>query len=232
VGEREEALEQPVGLLEPLAQLGVERVELRREGAGLAGGDVERGAHHRQWRAQLVRGVGDEAALRVEGGFEPCQEPVDRVGEILQLITRALQGEPLVQVVLRNAPRRRGDLSQRPQHAAGDEPAEPDRDERHDRQRDPGLEQQLVELGRVLAVGCILELLSLGLELFRGGEAVGALAAPGRSREDGSACGAADEHVGDREQDAARDQKQAAIEERKPQADARPRQMPPGAELA
>jgi hypothetical protein len=50
-GEREEALEQPVGLVEALAQLGVEHLKLWRERPGLGSRDIERGTHHRQRRA-------------------------------------------------------------------------------------------------------------------------------------------------------------------------------------
>ncbi len=41
VGERQEALEQPVRLVESLAQLGVERANLRWNRLGLGDGDVE-----------------------------------------------------------------------------------------------------------------------------------------------------------------------------------------------
>ena len=45
-------------------------------------------------------GVGDEAALGVEGGFEPAEEPVDGVGQVFDLVAGARKGESLVEVVL------------------------------------------------------------------------------------------------------------------------------------
>ena len=39
-------------------------------------------------RAQLVRGVGDELALCLEGRIEPFQQPVERVAELLELVVR------------------------------------------------------------------------------------------------------------------------------------------------
>jgi len=78
-GEHQEALEQPVGLVKPRADLVSERRHLRRHYSGLAGGDVDRGANHRQRRAQLVGGVGDEAALSLERGIESGEQVVDGV---------------------------------------------------------------------------------------------------------------------------------------------------------
>ena len=52
--------------------------------------DLDLGADDRQRRAQLVRGIGDEAALAVERAGEPVEHPVDRVGELAQLVVRAL----------------------------------------------------------------------------------------------------------------------------------------------
>ena len=46
---------------------------------------------------QLVRGVGDEVALGVERGLQPGQQVIDGVGQVLQLVDRAGQGQPLVQ---------------------------------------------------------------------------------------------------------------------------------------
>ena len=43
------------------------------------------------------RGVGDEAALAVERAGEPVEHPVDGVGELAQLVVRALHRDPLVQ---------------------------------------------------------------------------------------------------------------------------------------
>jgi hypothetical protein len=48
--------------------------------------------------AQFVGGVGDEAALRGEGVFQPFEQPVNGVAEVFQLIGRAGHGELLMQV--------------------------------------------------------------------------------------------------------------------------------------
>ena len=112
-GEREEALQQPVGVVEIHAQLGVQLTGLGRHAAGLRDRDVEGGAHHRQRGAQLVRGVGDEPSLRVKRRLQAFQQPVDRVGEQAQLIARTRHREPLVQVRIRDPLGGRGDRPQR-----------------------------------------------------------------------------------------------------------------------
>jgi hypothetical protein len=87
--EREEALQQPVRVVEIHAQLGVQLTGLLGDAAGLGDRDVEGGAHRRQRSAQLMRGVRDEPSLRDKRGLQPCQQPVDRVGRQTQLVPRA-----------------------------------------------------------------------------------------------------------------------------------------------
>ena len=100
-GKDEEALEQPLSLVEPLAELAREHGHLGRRAAGLSGRDVERGAHHCDRRAQLVGGVLDETALRLERGLESCEQPVDRVAEVLQFVAAAdRRRETLVEILL------------------------------------------------------------------------------------------------------------------------------------
>ena len=98
--EHEEALQQRLGMVEVFAQTRVERPGLWRHAVGLGDRDVEACAHHRQWGAQLVRGVGDEPPLRVKRGLEACEQLVDRVRQLLELVARAGQREPLVQALL------------------------------------------------------------------------------------------------------------------------------------
>ena len=50
-----------------------------------------------QRRAQLVRGVGDELALRLERGVEPPKQVIEGVPEFLELVLRAVEGQALVQ---------------------------------------------------------------------------------------------------------------------------------------
>ena len=45
---------------------------------GIAEGDLEQGPLERERGAQLVRGIGDELSLRLEGGFEPGEQFVER----------------------------------------------------------------------------------------------------------------------------------------------------------
>jgi hypothetical protein len=78
-----------------------------------------------------VRRVGGEAALRVEGGVEPREHPVEGVGQLLELVVRPLQGDPLVQGALGQALGGRGDPLQRAQHPPRHDPAEPQRQQRH-----------------------------------------------------------------------------------------------------
>ena len=99
-----------------LAQLGV-------RGVGVGERDVELGADHAQRRAQLVRGVGHEAPLAGERGRQALEHPVEGVGQLLELVARALQGDALAEVVLRDALGRRRDALQRAQHAAGHAPS-------------------------------------------------------------------------------------------------------------
>ncbi len=80
-GKREEALEHPVGVVEIHAQLSVQLTGLSRHPAGLRDRDVQCGTHHRQWRAQIMRGVGDEPSLRVKRRLQTFQQPIDRIGE-------------------------------------------------------------------------------------------------------------------------------------------------------
>ena len=144
-GEGEQRFDQPFLLLaddeDALAGF-AERVG-RRVGVGER--DLDEGALVGEWGAQLVRGVGDELALGIEGGFEAAEEPVDGVRKLLELVVGALEREPSVQVAGRDVTGGVGDRSQGAERSPCDEPAEPDRQDRHDRQGDPGLEGQLAQ---------------------------------------------------------------------------------------
>jgi hypothetical protein len=91
-----------------------------------------------------MRSVSDEPALRAEGAFQPLQQSVDRVGEVLQLVLRSAEGEPLVEVVLRDSSRCRRDDPQRPQGAAGKQPAKQRRYDGHDAKSDQRRQEQLM----------------------------------------------------------------------------------------
>ena len=79
---------------------------------------------------------------------QPREQAVERVAELLQLVVRAGEREPLVQVLRRDLAGRRGHRPQRAQRAAGHQPAEQDRAERHDPEREHRHREQRAELLR------------------------------------------------------------------------------------
>ena len=87
---------------------------------GVGERDLDQRALERERGAQLVRGVRDELALRVEGGFEPLEQSVEGVAELLELVVGTVEGEAPVQVARRDLARGVGDRAQRAQRAAGD----------------------------------------------------------------------------------------------------------------
>ncbi len=97
----------------------------------------------RQRSTHLVGGVGDEPLVRVERGLQPSEQPVDRVSQVLQLVAGAGQGQPLVHIAFGDLVQAFGHGQHRTQYATGDQPAEEQRDRRHDGQRDQGLYQPI-----------------------------------------------------------------------------------------
>jgi hypothetical protein len=61
----------------------------------MAEGELQLGAQQREWAAQLVAGVGDEAALAIERLLEPVEHLVERDREVLQLVAGARDRKPL-----------------------------------------------------------------------------------------------------------------------------------------
>ena len=115
----------PGGLADHLAhppELGDVRVRVGE-------GHVDLGPQHRQRRAQLVAGVGDEAALRVERRLQPVEHRVEARGQIGHLAPRVPQRQTGVERLDRQAPRCRRDRVQRAQHP-------PDQPPRHDPRRE------------------------------------------------------------------------------------------------
>ena len=125
-GQREEALQQLVRMIEIDAQLGVQLSHQSRHTAGLGDRDIQRGAHHRQRGSQLVRGISDEPSLRLKRPLQALQQPVDRVSEQAQLIPRTGHREALVQIRLRDPLSGRCDRPKRRQHAPGNQPPKHD----------------------------------------------------------------------------------------------------------
>jgi hypothetical protein len=64
---------------------------------GVVERNLEERALGRQGGAQLVGRVGDEMPLGLESGFEPREEAVEGVPELLEFVRRAVEGEALVQ---------------------------------------------------------------------------------------------------------------------------------------
>ncbi len=225
-GQDEESLEEPLHLVEFGAQPPGEHRGLRRDRFRLGLRDVERGAHGGQRGAQLVRGVGDEPALGGERALQPGQQLVDGVGEILDLVQRAGDGEPLVQVVRRDPAGRGGHGAQRAQHPVGDEPAERDRHHHHDGQRGRRSDQQRVPqiLVRLAGLGGELTLQvvdpGLGLGLGQGLRERRRRRAAALALVGGAADGGRRSHrdqAGDGQQADAAQQSQQAVERGQPE---------------
>ena len=147
-GQHQQSVHQPVG---PDARLPDHLAHGPQLGHGrgrVAEGDVHLGADHRQRRPQLVAGVGDEPALAVEGGVQPGQHRVEGVGQLLELVRRPVQPDPLVQRLLRQPAGGRGDPADRLQRPPGQHVRGGDADQHGDREDQPGRAQQLAA-GRV-----------------------------------------------------------------------------------
>ena len=125
----------------------------RRVGAvlGQVGGvPAQRG----QRRAQLVRGVADEAVLGFAGPLERGEHRVERVRELAHLVVDRRLREPLRGVAgARDRPRAAGQPRQRPQRAAGEQRRQRGREHRGDQRAQgdqrPGAVQRVLDPGQV-----------------------------------------------------------------------------------
>ena len=94
------------------------------------------GQNDRDGRAQLVRGVGCELPLGVEGLFQPREHPVKRRAEPAHFARAALHIQPCAQILAgRDAVHRREDLFHRAHGRPRDEPAAADGDGEQDGQQ-------------------------------------------------------------------------------------------------
>jgi hypothetical protein len=143
--QRQQRLDHGLGLVDGPADAHGHVLQLLGIPARLGQRDVDGGAHDGQRGAQLVRGVRDEAALGGERAVEAFQHVVERVGELLELVLGAGEGQPLPQVLVRGAAGGLGDGPHRPQHPAGDEPAQAAGEHGHHAQADQGEQQQAVQ---------------------------------------------------------------------------------------
>ena len=235
-GEREERVDQLLLLFADGEQL-LARVPVGVDArVRVAQRELEQRSLERERRAQLVRGVGDELSLRVEGGLEPGEQAVDGVAEPFELVVRPLQGEPAMEVAGGDVPRGVGDRPHRAKRAAGDHPAEPEREHGHQCERERGVDEQLVQRGVGLPFRCgecdlagpeerRLRVRCPGLGRRQRARDAGGLdgdhALPPGADEEASGVLVIDENEGDRKQRRGRQREEPAVHEREPKPDRR-----------
>src|SRR5581483_9900612 len=96
-GEGEQCFDEAFLLFADGEQL-LTRVPVRVDaGVRVAERQLEQRTLERERRSELVRGVGDELALRLERRLESREQSVDRSAELLQLVVRPLEGEAAVE---------------------------------------------------------------------------------------------------------------------------------------
>jgi hypothetical protein len=144
-GQREQAGDEPFLLLARCQRPFAGRSERGVARLAVAQRDLEQGPLPRQRRAQLVRGVRDELALRPERGVQPAEQLIEGVAQLLELVVGTGHRDPLVQAAGREAARGGGDRAQRAEYPPGHQPAQSHRPHGHDGERDPGLDEQLVQ---------------------------------------------------------------------------------------
>jgi hypothetical protein len=140
--------------------------------------------------AQLVGRVGDEAPLRLERRLQPREQVVQRVPEPAELVVALPRAQPPAQVGGGNIPRRRHHRLQRPEQAAGQQPAERERCHHRQRQAD----EQHGEVGQEAPTG-------IANDRRRGGSEV---------------LGLADREVRDREHHQRQHEEHSPVQEREP----------------
>ena len=121
--EDQQCLDEPLGVIDGLADLRAHRHQLCGRRVRLGEHDVDRGAHEGQRGAQLMACVGDELPLAGERAVEPFEHGVEGVGEFAQLVARALQRDALGQVLFACRAGGGGEPVHRPQDASRDDPA-------------------------------------------------------------------------------------------------------------
>ena len=113
-------------------------------GVLLAGQHLEVPPGHRQRGPQLMRHVGEQAALQCHGRLQPVQHGVERRRQLAHLVVGTLVTEPAVQVTALDRRRRRRDAPDRAEEPAeqqvgtGHRPDEGDEGLADDEGRGPG----------------------------------------------------------------------------------------------
>ena len=118
-------------------------------GRSAQGQELELAADHRQRRAQLVRRVGDERRLAIEGVLHAVEHVIERLGQHAHLVLAIADLHPRRELPAVDARGHARHPAQRGRHARGDHEAAGQRGQ--DRQR--AGEQELVAHGALGAVG-------------------------------------------------------------------------------
>ena len=145
-GERQQRLDQALLLLARGEHAPARLAQRLDRRIGIAERHLDQRALERDRRPQLVRGVGDEPALGLERRLQAPEQPVEGVTEFLELVVGSFEREALMEVPLGYAAGPRAHRPDRPQRSSGHQPAEPDRRQRHDRQREPRPGEERVQL--------------------------------------------------------------------------------------
>ncbi|OLB80431.1 MAG: hypothetical protein AUI14_06750 [Actinobacteria bacterium 13_2_20CM_2_71_6] len=131
-GEREQVVHHPGHPPDLFGGAGEHLHRVRRQ---VSGGQrhVQLGAHHGQRGTQVVGGIGDQAPLRVDAGFEAVEHRVECLRQPADLVGDLRHGYPLVEPVHADPPRPVGDRRDRPQRQAGHPPSGRPGDQQRDR---------------------------------------------------------------------------------------------------
>ena len=232
--EHQQRLDEPLAVIDGLADLGGHRHQLVARRFWLGQDDVHRGAHDGQRRAQLMAGVGDELPLAGERAVEPFEHRVEGVREFAQLVAGALQSDALGQVLLTRRAGSCGEPVHRPQDAPGDDPARGRGEQCGAGQAEQRVGQQVGERRAALRGGAGLDTVGIHLgALVQGGGATPGLCRhdtlperrldrPGDRGGRGAVQGVRDQQVGDQYQRGPAQREQRHVEQRQPR---------PGAEM-
>ena len=151
--------------------------QLRRRRVWIVERNVYLGGQHGERRPKFVGRIGDESTLCIEGGVEPIEHRVDRVGEIVQLIRRSTERHTTPAAWRRDQAGCGCHCSYGAEHATGREPGRKYRKsgETSDREESPslGLVDHVVDTSTFCAT------------TFIGGERVGLARLTGLSRLSG-----------------------------------------------
>jgi hypothetical protein len=135
--EQEEILRESDQLLDFLEARAEHVAIFRRRPVG-AQGHLDPALEHRQGRAQLVRRVDGEAPHVGEGGLEPREHRVERLGQVIELVGRPAERQPPREVLGADPPGRPRHRFHRTERGAGEPGAadqrEPEPQRHHDGQ--------------------------------------------------------------------------------------------------